>query len=178
MATVERWQKVYIELQRRSEKIGYKPPKIIGSGKSQVFEYRIGQRPVLLLAFRDLGRKVDYARPNRLWAEGLELILQRYSELERDGISPLPQAAAIVIDNIGDSYVVVMLDELITLYRAKGALTSRDGSRHFTFVVIRDGKTYFLQRPDDQPPIPLTYVNSIESLFLLLKSLKQPTTRR
>ena len=178
MATVERWQKVYIELQRRSEKLGYNPPKIIGSDKSQVFEYRIGQRPVLLLAFRDLGRKEGYARPNRLWAEGLELVLQRYNELERDGISPLPQAAAIVIDNIGDSYVVVMMDELITLYRAKGAPTSRDGSRHFTFVVIRDGKNYFLQRPDDQPPIPLTNVNSIESLFLLLKSLKQPASRK
>ncbi len=178
MATVERWREVYIELQRRSEKLGYNPPKIIGSSNSQVFEYRIGRRPVLLLAFRDLGRKEDYARPNRLWAEGLELVLQHYDELEREGVSPMPQAAAIVIDNIGDSYVVVMLDELITLYRAKGALTSHDGSRHFTFVVIRDGKKYFLQRPDDQPPIPLTYVNSIESLFLLLKSLKQPSARK
>jgi len=71
-----------------------------------------------------------------------------------------------------------MLDELITLYRAKGALNSRDGSRHFTFVVVRDGKKYFLQRPGDLPQIPLTNVNSVESLLLLLKSLKQPTPRQ
>jgi hypothetical protein len=90
MATVERWQKVYIELQQRSEKLGCRPPKKIGSGKSQIFEYRIGQRPVLLLAFRDLGRKEDCARLNRLWAEGLELVRQRYNELECDGIAPMP----------------------------------------------------------------------------------------
>ncbi len=178
MATVERWQKVYRELQQRSERLGYNPPKIIGSGNSQVFEYRVGQRPVLLLAFRDLGRKEDYANPNRLWAEGLELVLKRYGEHERDGVSPLPQAAAIVIDNIGDAYVVVMLDELIALYRSKGALNSRDGSRHFTFVVVRDGKKYFLQRPGDLPQIPLTYVNSVESLLLVLKSAKLPGSRK
>jgi hypothetical protein len=176
--TVERWQEVYIELQRRSEKLGYNPPKKIGSGKSQIFEYRIGQRPVLLLAFRDLGQKEDYARPNRLWAEGLELVLQRYNELEREGIAPLPLAAAIVIDNIGDSYVVVMMDKLISLYRSKGASTSRDGSRHVTFVAIRENDRYFLQKPDGHPAIPLTNVNSIDSLFLLLKSLKQPAARR
>lgn len=178
MATVQRWQKVYRELQQRSEKIGYNPPKIIGSGNSQVFEYRVGQRPVLLLAFRDLGQKEGYANPNRLWAEGLELVLKRYVEHERNGVAPLPQAAAIVIDNIGDAYVVVMLDELITLYRSKGAFASRDSSRHFTFVVVREGNKYFLQRPGDLPQIELTDVNSVESLFLLLKSLKQPGTRK
>jgi hypothetical protein len=173
MATVQRWQKVYRELQQRSEKIGYHPPKIIGSGNSQVFEYRIGQRPVLLLAFRDLGQKEGHANPNRLWAEGLELVLKRYVEHERNGVAPLPQAAAIVIDNIGDAYVVVMLDELIPLYRSKGAFASRDSSRHFTFVVVREGNKYFLQRPGDLPQIELTNVNSIESLLLLLKSLKR-----
>jgi len=71
-----------------------------------------------------------------------------------------------------------MLDELIALYRSKGALSSRDGSRHFTFVVVRDGKKYFLQRPGDLPQIPLTYVNSVESLLLLLKSAKLPGPRK
>ena len=71
-----------------------------------------------------------------------------------------------------------MLDELITLYRAKGALSSRDGSRHFTFVVVRDGNRYFLQRPGDLPEIPLTDVNSVESLLLLLKTVKQPGPRQ
>jgi|SRR6267143_1858360 len=99
MATVERWQKVYRELQQRSEGLGYNPPKIIGSGNSQVFEYRVGQRPVLLLAFRDLGRKEDYANPNRLWAEGLELVLKRYGEHERDGVSPChkPRRSSLTI---------------------------------------------------------------------------------
>jgi hypothetical protein len=93
MATVERWGRVYVELQRRSEKLGYNPPGIVGSK---------------FLAFRD-----------------------------------------------------------------SSATTSSSA-----FVVVRDGRNYFLQRPDNQPPLPLTHVNSIESLSLLLKSLKQPTTRR
>jgi hypothetical protein len=70
------------------------------------------------------------------------------------------------------------MDKLIALYRAKGASASHDGSRHFTFVVIREGKRYFLQKSDGQPPIAVTNVNSIDSPFLLLKSMKQPVERR
>ena len=110
--TTKRWEAVYNELQKRAERLGYDPPRQVGSGQSQVFEYRIRKEPVLLLAFRDLARKPDYAAPNRLWAEGLDLVLERYQELLRLD-KPIPQAAAVVIDNIGDAYVVVMINETL-----------------------------------------------------------------
>src|SRR5437764_8854722 len=110
-----RWEQVYSELQRKAERLGYSPPVQLGSANSQIFEFRIDEKPVLLIAFRDLVRKPDYSMPDRLWAEGLDLVLDRYSELSRAGLK-LPPAIAVVIDNIGDSYAVVTMDELLQLY--------------------------------------------------------------
>ena len=173
--TMQRWERVYDELQRRAARLGYAPPKQLGGPQSQTFEFRVRRDPVLLLAFRDLARKEDYAAQNRLWAEGLDLVLERYEELAKQGTS-VPQAAAIVIDNIGDAYVVVMMDELLALYREKGALDRRDGHRRLTFVVQREAAGYFLQMPYGEPPAKLTSVNSVESLVLLLKAAKAPAT--
>lgn len=170
---MQRWEQVYNQLQKRAERLGYYPPKQRGSGNSQVFEFRHGSNPVLLLAFRDLARKEDYKVPNRLWAEGLDLVLERHSELAAAG-KPLPQAAAIVIDNLGDAFVVVMINELLDLYREKGALATPDGSRRFTFVVQRESDGYYLQMPFGQTPVRLTSVNSVDSLVLLLKAAKSP----
>jgi hypothetical protein len=170
---MQRWEHVYNQLQKRAERLGYNPPRQLGGVQSQVFEFKIRSGPVLLLAFRDLARKEDYKVHNRLWAEGLELVLERYQELERQG-EPLPQAAAIVIDNLGDAFVVVMMNELLELYREKGALKAPDGHRRFTFVVQREADGYYLQMPFGRPPVPLTSVNSIESLVLLLKTARGP----
>jgi hypothetical protein len=170
---MQRWEQVYNELQRKAERLGYAPPKQLGSGLSQVFEFRDRSDPVLLLAFRDLARKPDYKVPNRLWAEGLELVLERYTKLAALG-KRLPQAAAIVIDNRGDAFVVVMINELLDLYREKGALTTPDGGRRFTFVVECEPDGYYLQMPFGRPSVRLTSVNSVESLVLLLKTAKSP----
>lgn len=171
--TMQRWEKVYDELQRKAARLGYNPPTQIGAGLSQVFEFKLRGSPVLLLAFRDLGRKQDFKVPNRLWAEGLDLVLERYEELSRKG-KTLPQAAAIVIDNIGNAFVVVMMNELLDLYREKGALGTDDGHRRLTFIVQREPDGYYLQMPYGRPPVRLTSVNSVDSLVLLLKAAKSP----
>lgn len=170
---MQRWEQVYTDLQRRAERLGYAPPRQIGGDQSQVFEFKIRGNSVLLLAFRDLGRKEDYALPNELWAEGLDLVLARFEELGQQG-KELPQAAAIVIDNIGDAYVVVMMDELLRLYREKNALNRNDGHRRLTFVVQRESDGYYLRMPYGRPPTKLTSVNTVDSLVLLLKAAKTP----
>jgi len=170
---MQRWEQVYNELQRKAEKLGFRPPTQIGGTGSQVFEFRIGKEPALLLAFRDLARKEDYKVKNRLWAEGLDLVLDRFDQLSRLG-KQLPQAAAIVIDNIGDAFVVVMIDELVQLYREKGALNNQDGHRHLTFNIQIESDGYYLQMPFGRPPVLLSSVNSVESLVLLLKAAKRP----
>jgi hypothetical protein len=167
---MKRWEKVYNELQRKSERIGYDPPEQIGSANSQIYEYSWHGRPILIIAFRDLAQKPDYALPNRLWAEGLDLILKHYNKLAREGGQPLPQAVAVVIDNLRDAYIVVMITELLELYRSRRALGATDGRRHFTFVVRREDSNYFLVMPDGYPEMPLSSVNEIDSLLLLLKS--------
>jgi hypothetical protein len=172
---MQRWEQVYADLQRRAELLGYAPPRQIGGDQSQVFEFKIRGRPVLLLAFRDLGRKEDYAAPNQLWAEGLDLVLERFAELRRQG-KQLPQAAAIVIDNIGDAFVVVMMDELLRLYEEKNALNRNDGHRRLTFVVQRDANGYYLKMPYGGRPMKLTSVNTVDSLLLLLKAAKTPAS--
>lgn len=170
---LRRWEQAYNELQRKAEKIGYEPPTQLGSGTSQVFEFRSRRKPVLLLAFRDLARKEDYKVHNRLWAEGLDLVLERFDELSRLG-QPTPRAAAIVVDNKADTFIVVMMDELLELYRRKGALGQKDGHRRLTFVVQKDGGMYSLQMPFGQPSVPLTSVNSVDPLVLLLKAAREP----
>src|SRR5689334_21500417 len=100
--TMQKWERVYAALQQRSERLGYSPPTRIGGEQSQVYEFRVRGEPVLLLAFRDLARKEDYKVQNRLWAEGLDLVLERYQQLSKVG-KRLPQSAAIVIDNIGEA---------------------------------------------------------------------------
>lgn len=67
-----------------------------------------------------------------------------------------------------------MINEVLELYRQKGAPDQPDGSRRFTFVVIRDQKGYSLQMPYARPPVRLTSVNSIDDLVLLLKAAKAP----
>jgi hypothetical protein len=166
-----RWEQVYGELQRKAERLGYSPPVQIGSGNSQVFEFRIGRKPVLLVAFRDLGRKPDYSMPNRLWAEGLDLVLDRYTELTKAG-EKRPPAIAVVIDNIGDSYAVVTMDELLSLYLERGKKQHTPGSRQFTFQVERRDNKYFLVMPEGLPAQPLLNVNSVDSIVLLLKTLR------
>lgn len=166
-----RWEQVYSELQRKAERFGYSPPTQLGSANSQVFEFRIDKRPVLLVAFRDLGRKPDYSMPNRLWAEGLELVLDRYSELSKAGVK-VPPAIAVVIDNIGDSYAVVTMDELLRLYLERLKRPHTPGGRQFTFQVERQANKYFLVMPEGQPPQPLVNVNSVDSILLLLKTLR------
>lgn len=168
---MKRWEQVYNELQRKSERMGYDPPEQIGSSNSQIYKYSWRGTPILIIAFRDLAQRPDYALPNRLWAEGLDLVLRHYDRLAREG-GTLPQAAAIVIDNLRDAYIVVMITELLELYRSRRALDASDGRRHFTFVVRREDSDYFLVMPGGSPEMPLTSVNRIDSLLLLLKSAK------
>ncbi|MEJ7813410.1 MAG: hypothetical protein WKG32_23585 [Gemmatimonadaceae bacterium] len=172
---MQRWERVYAELQQRSERLGYAPPKQLGGGQSQTFEFKVRGEPVFLLAFRDLARKEDYKVHNRLWAEGLDLVLARYENLKGLG-KRLPQAAAIVIDNIGDAYVVVMMDELLRLYHDKRALDRNDGHRRLTFVVQREPDGYYLQMPYGEAPARLTSVNTVDSLVLLLKAANPPAS--
>lgn len=170
--TMKRWEQLYVELQRKAEKLGYDAPSGIGSDNSQTVEYRIGKKPVLLIAYRDLGLKPSYSTPNRLWAEGLDLVLKRYMELAKQ--SPpekLPRAIAIVVDNIGNSYVVVTMNELFELYIER-IKTSNARSRKFTFVVERRGEKYFLVVPHGHPEVPLLNVSSMDSIVSLLKELR------
>ena len=134
-------------------------------------EFRIGRSPVLLIAFRDLGRKPDYSTPDRLWAEGLDLVLDRYSELSKTN-PKMPPAIAVVIDNIGNSYAVVTMDELVQLYFERRKKPHAPGSRQFTFQVERQDNKYFLVMPEGRPPQPLLNVNSVDSIVLLLKTLR------
>jgi hypothetical protein len=168
---MKRWERVYNELQYKSERMGYDAPERIGSANSQIYEYSWRGTPVLIIAFRDLAQRPDYALPNRLWAEGLDLVLKHYDRRESEG-GTLPQAAAIVIDNLRDAYIVVMITELLELYRSRRALDASDGRRHFTFVVRREDSDYFLVMPDSSCEMPLTTVNKIDNLLLLLKSAR------
>ncbi len=48
---MKRWEQLYVELERKAEKLGYDPPTQIGSENSQTYEYRVNNKPVLLIAF-------------------------------------------------------------------------------------------------------------------------------
>ena len=170
--TMKRWEQLYVELQRKAEKLGYDVPMTIGSDNSQTFEYRIKKKPVLLIAFRDLGLKPKYSSPNRLWSEGLDLVLKRYIELAKQTpLEKLPPAIAIVVDNIGDSYVVVTMNELFELYRER-IKSSISKSRKFTFVVERRDMKYYLVMPEGLPEVPLLNVSRMDSIVVLLKKLR------
>ena len=77
-----------------------------------------------------------------------------------------------MIDNIGDSYAVVTMDELLRLYLERLRKPHAPGSRQFTFQVERRDKKYFLVMPGGQPPQPLLNVNSVDSIVLVLKTLR------
>jgi len=91
---------------------------------------------------------------------------------------PAKQAAAIVLDNMAGSFIVVMIDELIQLYREKGALNKHDSHRRLTFTIQREPDGYFLQMPYGRPPVRLSSVDSVEELVLLLKAAKSPQGQR
>jgi hypothetical protein len=176
--TMKRWEQLYVELQLKSEKLGYDPPTQIGSGNSQVFEFRVGKAPVLLITFRDLGLKPDYAVPNRLWAEGLELVIKRYQELAgRIPAASLPAAIAIVIDNIGDAYIVIDVSDLLALYVERKRRGRPTEARFLTFNVERRGSKYFLLMPEGQPDLELVHVNSMTPVVDLLKKVRTRTSR-
>jgi hypothetical protein len=171
--SMKRWEQLYVELERKAEKLGYDPPTQIGSDNSQTFEYRINNKPVLLIAFRDLGLKPGYTRPDRLWAEGLDLVLERYLEIVKQTPAKLPPAIAVVIDNIAGSYVIVPMNELIELYRVRMKNSYSRGNRKLTFVVERSDDSYFLVMPHNFPAKPLINVNNMTSVVELLKSLRK-----
>ena len=172
--TMKRWEQLYVELQRKTEKFGYDPPHRIGGDLSQTFEYRRKRKPVLLIAFRDVGLKPDYVRPNRLWVEGLDLVMTRLVEIGRERpAEPLPPAIAIVIDNIGDSYVVVTLTELFDVYWERVEHPRMQGSRQFTFAVERRESGYYLVAPGNEPNVPLLNVGSMDPIVALLKRLAE-----
>ncbi len=169
---MKRWEQLDVELQRKAEKLGYDAPRQIGGDASQTFEYQRNRQPVLLVAFRDVGLKPDYARPDRLWVEGLDLVMKRLVEI--GNLRPqeaLPPAIAIVIDNIGDSYVLVTLSDLFEIYRARMNEPHAKGSRQFTFAVERRSAGYFLVTPGDEPNAPLLNVGSMAPVVALLKKL-------
>jgi len=168
---MKRWEQLYVELERKAERLGYDPPTQIGTDNSQTFEYRINNKPVLLIAFRDLGLKPGYTRPDRLWAEGLDLVLERYLEIVKQTPAELPPAIAVVIDNIGGSYVIVRMNELIELYRARRQTST--GIRKLTFVVERRDNGYFLVMPHGFPAKPLIHINNMASVVSLLKNLRK-----
>ena len=106
-------------------------------------------------------------RPDRPWVEGLDLVLDRYARLaEENPHGSLPPAVAIVIDNIGQAYVVVPLNDLLDLYLHRIRSNLNPKSRKFTFVLIRGQDGYSLQMPHDKSEVPLTTVNSLERLSL------------
>lgn len=171
--TQARWEQLYDELQRKADRIGYKPPRDLGQRNSQSFEFKWKGRPVLLIAFRDLAQDPNYAVPDRLWAEGLDLIEHRYAELAAAAPGgSLPAAIALVIDNLRNAYIVVTLNELLELRRERARNDPNAGDR-LTFVVLYRPEGYLLRMPAGGDPVPLTEVNSIESIVLLLKTLKQ-----
>jgi len=74
-------------------------------------------------------------------------------------------------NNIGGSYVIVRMNELIGLYRERWK-TSK-GIRKLTFVVERRDDGYFLVMPHNLPPKPLIHVNNMASVVSALKSLRK-----
>jgi hypothetical protein len=161
---------LYIELQQRAERLGYFPPLQLGKGNSQTYEFQLGNRAILLIAFRDVGLKLNYSRPDRLWVEGLDIALDRYAKLSQQNAGePLPPAVAVVTDNIGEAYVVVRLNDLFDLYLYRIRNNLDPESRKFTFVLIRRSKEYFLQMPRGEPEVRLSTVNSMRSIITVLQ---------
>ena len=146
---------------------GYTTLYPIGGRGSQTFEFRKRATPTAIVAFRDVGQKVDYARPNRLWIEGMDLVFNRYYDLHNSG-RKLPPAFAVVIDNIRGVHVIVPVREILQLYLKRREKPHPANSRQYTFVVEVRGSGYFLVMPDDAPARPLPDVNSFAPILAVL----------
>lgn len=67
---------------------------------------------------------------------------------------------------------MVRLNDLLDLYLHRIRSNPNPESRKFAFVLIRRPEGYFLQMPRDKAEVPLTTVNSLQSVVSLLKSLR------
>lgn len=154
-------------MRRAAVSKGYTTLFPLGGKQTQTFEFRKGGKPTAIVAFRDVAKKDDYARPDRLWIEGLDLVLERYVALHASRVT-LPPAFAIVIDNIRSGYVVVPIGELLQLYLKRLPKPHSDDSRWRTFTVEVRGDAYFLVMPDDLPAHRLPNVNSLSPILAVL----------
>jgi hypothetical protein len=93
MATLPAWKQIYNTLRRAAVPKGYTTLFPLGGKQTQTFEFRKGGKPTAIVAFRDVAKKGDYARPNRLWVEGLDLVLERYVELHGSRVRLPPSFA-------------------------------------------------------------------------------------
>jgi len=161
------WETVYKDLRRAATSKGYTTLPRLGGKHSQTFEFQKAGKPIAIVAFRDVGKKDHYARPNRLWVEGLDLVLARYSDLHKAG-SNVPPAFAVVIDNIRTAFIVVPIRELLQLYLKRVAKPHPADSRQFTFTIEVRNAGYYLVMPDDLPARPLADVNSLTPVLAVL----------
>jgi hypothetical protein len=170
---MKRWKQIYLELKQKADELGYSAPVPLGSGNSQSYEFQIDNQPALLVAFRDVGLKPNYSKPDRLWVEGLDLVLDRYTytTLAKDKRARTLPSFAIVSDNIRNAYVVVSLNNLFELYLHRIHSNPDPNSRKFTFVVIHRQQGYLLQMPREKSEVALTTVNSLATVVSQLKSL-------
>src|SRR5438046_6924800 len=165
--TQARWEQIYVQLQQAAAPKGYAAPFQLGGAASQTFEFRHAGKPKAIVAFRDLAKDSDYARPDRLWAEGLDLVLARYAALHQSKVS-VPPAFAVVIDNIRGNYVTVPMRDLLSLYLKRLPKPHARGSRWRTFVIDVRGGAYYLVMPDDLPALPLPSVNTLTPIITAL----------
>lgn len=167
MATLPAWKQLHNTLRRAAVSKGYTTLFPLGGKQTQTFEFRKGAKPTAIVAFRDVAKKDGYARPDRLWIEGLDLVLERYVALHGSHVK-LPPAFAIVIDNMRSGYVVVPIGELLQLYLRRLPKPHADDTRWRTFTVEVRGNAYFLVMLDDLPAHPLPDVNSLSSIIAVL----------
>lgn len=146
---------------------GYTTFPRLGGPQSQTFEFQKGGVARAIVAYRDVGKKTHYATPTRLWIEGLDLVLRRYSQLQ-GSVKVLPPAFAIVVDNIRNAYLVVPIQELLQLYLKRVRKPHPEDSRQFTFTIEARSAGYFLVMPDGLPARPIPDVNSLAPVLAVL----------
>ncbi len=161
------WETLRDALRRAAVAKGYTTLPQLGDAHSQTYEFQKAAKPKAIVAFRDVGRKADYARPERLWVEGLDLVLQRYSSLNVSA-PRLPPAFAVVSDNLRGHFVVIPIKDVLLRYLSRLRKPHADGSRVLTLTIEVRTDGYFLVMPDDEPNRPLPDVDTFAPILRVL----------
>ena len=161
------WETIRDTLRRVAVAKGYTTLPHLGDAHSQTYEFRKAGKPKAIVAFRDVGKKATYARPNRLWVEGLELVLDRYMNLNLSE-PRLPPAFAVVSDNLRGHFVVAAIKDVLLRYHSRLQKPHAEGSRVFTLTIEVRASSSFLVMPEDEPNRPLPDVDTFAPILRVL----------